>query len=235
MLLELHSHIVSISNTVWMDKNDKNLWWCERAKESILCVFYRKRFTYDESRTPKKWNMNVNAHNERCMVYVGWSANASTQHNSLFILAVARMPVNTVRFANLAKRDWTICNTFCLFICIYLLHLYRFLLHLCRAINKNVHLTVVAHIDLERCSKFSSSFLAKSMTMTTMMKTLLNIDFTFQVRWTEACVQHLKSSIRIPFELINLMKVQVWISAKKTNMPCVWFAGWYGVYWSAFR
>lgn len=150
-----------------------------------------------------------------CMVYVGWSANASTQHNSLFILAVARMPVNTVRFANLAKRDWTICNTFCLFICIYLLHLYRFLLHLCRAINKNVHLTVVAHIDLERCSKFSSSFLAKSMTMTTMMKTLLNIDFTFQVRWTEACVQHLKSSIRIPFELINLMKVQVWISAKK--------------------
>lgn len=78
MLLELHSHIEHCMN----GQKWQNLWWCERAKESILCVFYRKRFTYDESRTPKKWNMNVNAHNERCMVYGGCCMEREREHST---------------------------------------------------------------------------------------------------------------------------------------------------------
>lgn len=126
MLLELHSHIVSISNTVWMDKNDKTC-----GDVSALKNLFYVCFIVSDSHTMKVehqrneiWMLMHTMNVVWCMVYVGWSANASTQHNSLFILAVARMPVNTVRFANLAKRDWTICNTFCLFICIYICFIY---------------------------------------------------------------------------------------------------------------
>lgn len=112
-----------------------------------------------KSRTPYKWNMNANAQLKQ-----NARALASDRSHTIF-LPISRMPVNIVRFINLAKQDWTIyiyivihfgCNGLfhfffyswfvgfvCFIHCIYMWQSIK------RAVNG-----CLFHIDLEHCSKF---------------------------------------------------------------------------------